>query len=216
MTPRGPLPRLRAALRGVRETLDVVVARDPSVHSRGEALLHPTALTLAGHRLAHALYLRRHRIAARLVSAVAKVLTGGIEIHPGATIGRRFFIDHGSGTVIGETALIGDDVSLFHQVTLGSLGWWHDRARADRGARRHPRLGDGVTVGAGATLLGPITVGDGALIGARALVMDDVPKGGRALAVRSCADGPTPAGPSARPTDDSPAPNATKGMARRD
>ncbi|MEV6209047.1 serine O-acetyltransferase EpsC [Kitasatospora sp. NPDC051914] len=213
MRPRGSLPRLRAALRDARETLDVVVARDPSVHSRSEALLHPTALALAGHRISHALYRRGRRCSARAVSTLAKAVTGGIEIHPGATIGRRFFIDHGSGTVIGETALIGDDVSLFHQVTLGSRGWWNDRDLVAAGERRHPRLGDGVTVGAGATLLGPITVGDGALIGAAALVMSDVPKGGRALGWPAPADSPPPAGDAPRTTTDTP---AAKGMARRD
>lgn len=189
--PRGPLGRLRRGLRGAYhgalETLDVVVARDPSVHGRSEALLHPTVLVLAGHRLGSALYRRRHHRSARAVSVVAKVLTGGVEIHPGAQIGRRFFIDHGGGTVIGETAVIGDDVSLFHQVTLGSLGWWNDHGRAP-GERRHPRLGNGVTVGAAATLLGPITVGDDALICATALVMTDVPKGARALAPQALVD----------------------------
>lgn len=175
--------RSRESLRRrVTETLDGIVARDPSVRSRGEALLHPTVLTLVGHRAGHHLYRRRRYRSARLVCMVTKVLTGGIEIHPGAQIGRRFFIDHGGGAVIGETAVIGDDVSLFHQVTLGSTGWWHDRARDrdDRGdGRRHPRLGNGVTIGVGATLLGPITIGDDALIGAMSLVMSDVPKGGR-------------------------------------
>ncbi|MFE9255791.1 serine O-acetyltransferase EpsC [Streptomyces sp. NPDC006879] len=176
--------------RRIRETLDVVVARDPSIRSRSEALLHPTVLTLLGHRTGNRLYRGRHYRSARLVCLVTKAITGGIEIHPGARIGRRFFIDHGSGVVIGETAVIGDDVSLFHRVTLGSTGWWHDRARAEQEAgepRRHPRLGNGVTVGAGATLLGPITVGEDALIGAMALVLHDVPKGAhvRAPAART-------------------------------
>ncbi|WP_441246981.1 serine O-acetyltransferase [Kitasatospora sp. McL0602] len=200
MTPQGPLLRLhgtlRGTLRGVQETLDVIVARDPSVRRRSEALLHPTALALAAHRVGNAMYRSGHHRSARAVSTLAKVVTGGIEIHPGARIGRRFFIDHGAGTVIGETAVIGDDVSVFHQVTLGSLGWWHDRTRVD-GERRHPRLGNGVTVGAAATLLGPITVGDDALIGAMALVMTDVPKGARALAPQAQVDTgtttPTPA-----------------------
>ncbi|MEI7029451.1 serine O-acetyltransferase EpsC [Streptomyces pratensis] len=162
----------------MRETLDVVVARDPSIRSRSEALLHPTPIALVGHRTGNYLYRHRRYRTARLVSTMVKALTGGIEIHPGAQIGQRFFIDHGCGVVIGETAVIGDDVSLFHQVTLGSTGWWQDRGRdAAAGGRRHPRLGNGVTVGTGATLLGPITVGDDALIGALSLVLDDVPKG---------------------------------------
>ncbi len=183
--------RVRGLLREALETLDVIVARDPSVHRRGEALLHPTALVLAGHRVGNALYRGGRHRSARVVSMVAKVLTGGVEIHPGAQIGRRFFIDHGGGTVIGETAVIGDDVSMFHQVTLGSLGWWNDRAR-EPGERRHPRLGNGVTVGAAATLLGPITIGDDALIGATALVMCDVPKGARALAPKALIDNQMP------------------------
>ncbi|GAA2149085.1 serine O-acetyltransferase [Kitasatospora kazusensis] len=183
---------LRDARRGALETLDVIVARDPSVHRRSEALLHPTALAVAGHRVGNALYRAGHHRCARAVSTLAKLLTGGIEIHPGARIGRRFFIDHGSGTVIGETAVIGDDVSLFHQVTLGSLGWWKDRDRTEAGERRHPRLGNGVTVGAAATLLGPITIGDDALIGATALVMTDVPKGARALAPQALVNDPMP------------------------
>lgn len=178
--------RSRESLRRrLSQTLDVIVARDPSVRSRSEALLHPTVLTLAGHRMGNHLYRHRRYRSARLVCMVTKVLSGGIEIHPGARIGRRFFIDHGAGAVIGETAVIGDDVSLFHQVTLGSTGWWHDRARdggGRGGGRRHPRLGNGVTVGAGATLLGPITIGDDALIGAMSLVTSDVPKGGRVRA----------------------------------
>lgn len=161
----------------IRETLDVIVARDPSVRSRTEALLHPTVLTLVGHRTSNFLYRHGRHVTARLVCTATKVLTGGIEIHPGATIGRRFFVDHGSGVVVGETAVIGDDVSLFHQVTLGSFGWWHEQEHARHGTRRHPRLGNGVTVGAGATLLGPITISDDALIGAMSLVLSDVPKG---------------------------------------
>ncbi|MEU1406422.1 serine O-acetyltransferase EpsC [Streptomyces sp. NPDC005728] len=161
----------------IRETLDVIVTRDPSVRSRTEALLHPTVLALLGHRTSHFLYRRGRHLTARLVCTATKVLTGGIEIHPGARIGRRFFVDHGSGVVVGETAVIGDDVSLFHQVTLGSFGWWHDQEQARPGTRRHPLLGNGVTVGAGATLLGPITISDDALIGAMSLVLSDVPKG---------------------------------------
>ncbi|MER5641336.1 serine O-acetyltransferase [Kitasatospora sp. NPDC002227] len=182
---------LRSAYRGALETLDVIVARDPSVTGRAEALLHPTALVVAGHRVGHALHRAGRRRSARAVSALTKVLSGGVEIHPGAEIGRRFFIDHGAGTVIGETAVIGDDVSVFHQVTLGSLGWWNDRAR-ESGERRHPKLGNGVTVGAAATLLGPITIGDDALIGATALVMTDVPKGARAHAPQALVDNRMP------------------------
>jgi serine O-acetyltransferase len=168
-TPR----RLAGLLERVREQLDVVIERDPSVRSRSEALLHPTVVALLGYRLGHRLYRRGAYRSARALCMLTRLFAGGIEIHPGALIGRRLFIDHGCGVVIGETAVIGDDVSLFHQVTLGSTGWWNDRP--DR--RRHPKLGNGVTVGVGATLLGSITIGDNALIGALALVLSDVPAG---------------------------------------
>lgn len=183
----------RTLRRRAARTIDVIMDRDPSVRTRGEALLHPTVIAVLGHRVGHRLYRRRRYRTARLVSTLVKVLTGGIEIHPGARIGRRFFIDHGSGVVIGETAVIGDDVSLFHQVTLGSTGWWHDGpGDGGRSARRHPCLGDGVTVGTGATLLGPITVGDNALIGAMALVTSDVPAGARVRAAPARVPGPPP------------------------
>lgn len=159
------------------EELDVIVARDPSVRSRGEAVLHPSLLAVLGHRVAHRLHTRGRFVAARAVAGLVKLATG-IEIHPGARLGRRLFIDHGAGVVIGETAVVGDDVTLYHQVTLGATG----SPRDWRPGRRHPRLGNGVLVGAGATLLGPITVGDGARIGAQALVCRDVPAGGRAAA----------------------------------
>jgi serine O-acetyltransferase len=164
----------------LREELDVIVIRDPSIRSRSEAALHPSFIAVLGHRVAHRLYLRGRYRRARAFASLVKIVTGGIEIHPGARIGRRLFIDHGSGLVIGETAVLGDDVTLFHQVTLGATG----RHRDSR-ARRHPRLGNRVLVGTGATLLGPIDVGDGASIGAQALVVSDVPAGGSARAPRA-------------------------------
>lgn len=167
-------------LAGLREELDVIVIRDPSIRSRGEALLHPSLVAVLGHRFAHRLYLRGRYRTARAFASLVKIVTGGIEIHPGARIGRRLFIDHGSGVVIGETAVVGDDVTLFHQVTLGATG-----SPLVNRARRHPELGDRVLVGANATLLGPITVGDDASIGAMALVVNDVPAGGTARAPRA-------------------------------
>lgn len=155
--------------------------RDPSMRSRTEALLHPGLVAIWGYRVAHPLHRRGLRRTARLLSVVTRLASGGIEIHPGARIGRGFFIDHGAGVVIGETAVIGDGVTIFHQVTLGSVGWWHDRRRPD-GARRHPEVGDRVVIGAGAMLLGPITVGPDTVIGAQALVIDDVPGRSRVLA----------------------------------
>jgi serine O-acetyltransferase len=171
---------MAALFGGVREDLATIVARDPSIHSRAEALLHPSVPALWAHRLAHRLSRRGHRAAARLVAALARAVTG-IEIHPGARLGRRVFIDHGSGVVIGETAQVGDDVTIFHQVTLGAVGWWRDAARGP-GEGRHPRVGDRVVLGAGATVLGPVTIGDDALVGATALVLDDVPPGARVRA----------------------------------
>lgn len=170
--------------RAAAADLDTIRERDPSVRSRTEALLHPSLPALWGHRVAHRLHRRGLRRAARLVSVVARVLSGSIEIHPGAEIGRRFFVDHGAGVVIGETAVVGDDVTVFHQVTLGSVGWWHDAERP-KGSRRHPQLGDRVVVGANATLLGPITVGNDTVIGAQALVVEDVPSGSRVLAPKA-------------------------------
>lgn len=165
--------QIEQAAASAAEYLDTTIKRDPSLRSRGEAVLHPTVVVMLGHRIAHRLYQRRMYKAARALSLIARLASGGIEIHPGAEIGRRFFVDHGCGVVIGETATIGDDVTLFHQVTLGSTGWWNDAKRGP-GGRRHPRLGDGVTVGANACVLGPVVIGDNATIGAQALVVDDV------------------------------------------
>jgi serine O-acetyltransferase len=163
------------------EDLTTIVARDPSVRSRGEALLHPALPALWSHRVAHALHRRGWRLCARALAGVARAASGGVEIHPGARLGRRVFIDHGAALVIGETAVVGDDVTIFHQVTLGAVGWWRDDERDD-GEQRHPSIGDRVVLGAGATVLGPVTVGDDALIGATALVQTSVPVGARVLA----------------------------------
>ena len=177
---------------GLIEELDVVVARDPSVRSRGEAALHPSVIAVLGHRAGHRLYRRGRYRTARALSTVVRLVTGGIDIHPGARIGKRLFIDHGCGVVIGETAIVGDDVTLFHQVTLGSTGPLRVRSAEPR---RHPRLGNGVLVGANATLLGPITIGDNALIGAQALVLSNVPEGGVVHAPRATVRPPNARGP---------------------
>jgi serine O-acetyltransferase len=174
---------MRTLIARASEDLAVIVSRDPSIHSRAGALLHPALPALWGHRVAHALHRRGHRLLARLVAYLARALTG-LEIHPGARLGRRVFIDHGAAVVIGETAQVGDDVTIFHQVTLGAVGWWRDAQRAE-GERRHPCIGNGVVIGANATVLGPITVGDDALIGAATLVLADVPAGARVLAAPS-------------------------------
>jgi serine O-acetyltransferase len=139
------------------------------VRSKAELVLgYPGLHAIWSHRLCHALWTRGHRLIARLLSQWTRAVTG-IEIHPGATIGRRFFIDHGMGVVIGETAEVGDDVMLYHDVTLGG--------RSLAKVKRHPTVEDGVTIGAGARVLGPITIGTGAQIGANAVVVRDVPAG---------------------------------------
>src|SRR3954447_22133835 len=162
------MPTMRSVVGMAAEDLRVIVDRDPSVGSRWEALLHPALPAMWTHRLASGLHGHGHRVAAKLLANLARAVTG-VEIHPGATVGRRVFIDHGAGVVIGETAVIGDDVTIFHQVTLGAVGWWSDNRRPD-GERRHPVVGNGVVIGCNATVLGPVTIGDGAQIGAQALV----------------------------------------------
>ncbi|NUT49877.1 MAG: serine acetyltransferase [Saccharothrix sp.] len=166
----------------MREDLDTVVAKDPSVHGRAEAVLHPHITALWLHRVAHARYRRAHRISARVVALLARFLTG-IEIHPGARIGRRFFIDHGAAVVIGETTVIGDDVMLYHQVTLGSVGWWKDRAHPER--QRHPTVEDDVVIGTNASVLGAVTVGRGSRVGAHSVLTRSVPPRSRVSAAHA-------------------------------
>jgi serine O-acetyltransferase len=179
--PSAPLPRtsLRDLLGVLAEDLRTVVARDPSIGSGTEALWHPALPALWCYRLAHLLNGRGYRLTARTIMIVARAVTG-VEIHPGAKLGHRVFIDHGAAVVIGATAEVGDDVTMYHQVTLGAVGWWHDNLRA-AGEPRHPKIGAGVVLGTNATVLGPVTVGDGALIGAHALIITDVPAGAHAL-----------------------------------
>ena len=149
------------------EEIQSYVDRDPAVRSHWEVFFaYPGFHAIVWHRLAHGLYKHRWYFLARLVSSLARWLTG-IEIHPGATIGRRLFIDHGTGVVIGETAEIGDDVTLYQGVTLGGT-------TLEKG-KRHPTLEDGVIVGAGAQVLGPFTVGAQARIGANSVVLKAVP-----------------------------------------
>jgi len=151
------------------EDLGAVMARDPAARNRLEVLLtYPGVHAILLHRVAHLLWRKRLRLAARWLSFMARMMTN-IDIHPGATIGRRLFIDHGAGVVIGETAEIGDDVTLYHGVTLGGTS-------AHKG-KRHPTLGDKVLVGAGAKVLGPVTLGAHASVGANSVVISDVPPG---------------------------------------
>jgi len=161
--------------RRLREQVASIFERDPAARTWWEVLTcYPGVHAIWIHRLAHWLWSNRIRWIARMVSHLGRFLTG-IEIHPGASIGQRVFIDHGMGVVIGETAEIGDDCTLYHGVTLGGTTWNH--------GKRHPTLGRGVVIGAGAKVLGPITVGDGAKIGSNAVVVKDVPPGATALGI---------------------------------
>jgi len=153
--------------RQIAEDVRCVAARDPAANSRLEILLtYPGVHAVIWHRIAHRLWRRGWRFSARLVAWFARVLTN-VDIHPAAVIGLRFFIDHGAGVVIGETAQIGNDVTLYHGVTLGGTSW--------SPGKRHPTLEDGVLVGCGAKILGPVTIGAGARIGANSVVVDPVP-----------------------------------------
>lgn len=153
--------------RRMLEDIDCVFSRDPAARTRIEVLsTYPGVHATLWHRIAHSLWMKRLNFSARLVAYLSRLLTN-IDIHPGATIGRRFFIDHGAGVVIGETAVIGDNVTLYHGVTLGGTTW-------NKG-RRHPSLGNGVMVGAGAKILGAITLGDNVRVGANSVVVRDVP-----------------------------------------
>jgi serine O-acetyltransferase len=155
----------------VREDLETARRRDPAARSLLEvALLYPGVHALWAHRVAHRLWVTSpmFRLPARLLSQLVRLGTG-VEIHPGARLGRRFFIDHGMGVVIGETAEVGDDVLMFHTSTLGG--------RSMTTGKRHPTVGDRVVIGAGAKLLGPITVGDDVQVGANAVVVKDVAPG---------------------------------------
>ena len=159
--------------RNLREDIRAVFDRDPAARSFWEVLTcYPGIHALIFHRIGHWLWGHRLRWLARFTAHISRFLTG-IEIHPGATIGRRFFIDHGMGVVIGETALIGNDVTLYHGVTLGGTSW-------NKG-KRHPTLEDGVVIGAGAKVLGPITISAGAKVGSNAVVTKPLPAGATAV-----------------------------------
>ena len=159
-----PAPGLWATL---KEDLACVFQRDPAARSTFEVMTtYPGVHAILTHRLSHRLWQGGWRYPARCLAFLGRTLTN-VDIHPGARIGRRFFIDHGAGVVIGETAEIGDDVTLYHGVTLGGTSW-------NKG-KRHPTLADGVVVGAGAKILGPITLGERVRVGANSVVVKDVP-----------------------------------------
>jgi serine O-acetyltransferase len=171
----GLLGQLRLWRVRLREDVQVVYRKDPAARSTWEVLtcypgLHATWL----HRVAHSLWRRRHFLLARLVSHASRFLTG-VEIHPGAQIGRRFFIDHGSGVVIGETAEIGDDVLMYQGAVLGGTSSEHNK--------RHPSVGDGAVIGANAIVLGDITVGPGAKVGSGSVVVESVPTGATVVGI---------------------------------
>jgi len=153
----------------LKEDIDSYIVRDPAAKSRLEVVLcYPGLHAVIFYRIAHALWIREWRLLGRVLSHFAKIISG-VEIHPGATVGRRFFIDHGTGVVVGETAEIGDDVTLYQGVTLGGTSLSQ--------GKRHPTLEDFVIVGAGAQILGPHIIGAGSRVGANAVVLEDVPPG---------------------------------------
>ena len=159
----------------IKEDISVVFERDPAARTHWEIITtYPGVHALIIHRLSHWVWRKRFFWIARFISHISRWITG-IEIHPGATIGRRVFIDHGMGVVIGETAIIHDDCTLYHGVTLGGTSW-------NKG-KRHPTLEQGVVIGAGAKILGPITIGAGAKIGSNAVVVKDVPAGATAVGI---------------------------------
>ena len=159
----------------IKEDISVVFERDPAARTHWEIITtYPGVHALIIHRLSHWVWGKRFFWIARFISHIGRWLTG-IEIHPGATIGRRVFIDHGMGVVIGETAVIGDDCTLYHGVTLGGTSW-------NKG-KRHPTLEQGGVIGAGAKVLGPIVIGKGAKIGSNAVVVKDVPENATAVGI---------------------------------
>jgi len=159
----------------IKEDINSVFDRDPAARTSFEVLLnYPGMHAIWIHRLSHRLWMAKWKLVARIFSTFSRWLTG-IEIHPGATLGRRFFIDHGMGVVIGETAIIGDDVTLYHGVTLGGTSW--------HAGKRHPTLENNVVIGAGAQVLGPITIGNGGKVGSNSVVVKDLPANATAVGI---------------------------------
>lgn len=161
-------------IKNIREEIKIIRERDPAIHSAMEVFLYPSFKVMIHYRLAHKLYLSGHYFWARYVSQRA-VRRTGIEIHPGAQIGKGLFIDHGNGVIIGETTIIGDNCTLYQGVTLGGTGKEH--------GKRHPTLGNNVMVGAGAKVLGSCTIGDNSKIGAGSVVLSEVPPGSTVVGV---------------------------------
>ena len=157
-------------IKNLKEEIAIIRQRDPAIHSSMEVLLYPSFKVMLHYRLAHKLYLKKHYFLARWVSQRG-VRKTGIEIHPGAQIGKGFFIDHGNGVIIGETTIIGDNVTLYQGVTLGGTG-------KEQG-KRHPTIGNNVMISAGAKVLGSFTIGDNSKIGAGSVVLEEVPPGAK-------------------------------------
>lgn len=161
-------------IKNIKNEIAIIRERDAAIHSSMEVLLYPSFKVMMHYRVAHKLYLKKHYFMARWVSQRG-VRKTGIEIHPGAEIGKGFFIDHGNGVIIGETTIIGDNVTLYQGVTLGGTG-------KEQG-KRHPTLGNNIMVGAGAKVLGSCTIGDNCKIGAGSVVLSDVPPGSTVVGV---------------------------------
>ncbi len=161
--------------RGIKEDIQSVFQRDPAARNSFEVFCnYPGLHAIWIYRVTHKLWIKNWRFLARWISTIARWLTG-VEIHPGAQIGRRFFIDHAMGVVIGETAVVGDDCTLYHGVTLGGTSWSE--------GKRHPTLEDNVVVGAGAKILGPITIAENARVGSNAVVVKDVPSNATVIGI---------------------------------
>lgn len=161
-------------IKKVKEEIAVIRQRDPAIHSSMEVFLYPSFKVMLHYRVAHRLYQKGHYFWARWVSQRG-VRKTGIEIHPGAQIGKGFFIDHGNGVIIGETTIIGDNVTLYQGVTLGGTGKEH--------GKRHPTIGNNVMISAGAKVLGSFTIGDNSKIGAGSVVLEEVPPGSTVVGV---------------------------------
>lgn len=158
----------------IKELIRAIKQKDPAITSTIEVFIYPCFKALIYYKISHYFYIKKHYLIARYISEKAKRKTG-IEIHPGAIIGKGLFIDHGTGVVIGETAIIGDNVTMFHGVTLGGTG-------KEKG-KRHPTIGNNVFIGSGAKLLGNINIGDNVKIGANAVVLKDVPSNATVVGV---------------------------------
>ena len=161
-------------IRNIRDEINIIRERDPAIHSNWEVFLYPSFKVMLHYRLAHKLYIKKHYFLARWISQRA-VRKTGIEIHPGAQIGKGLFIDHGNGVIIGETAILGDNVTLYQGVTLGGTG-------KEQG-KRHPTVGNNVMISAGAKVLGSFTIGDNSKIGAGSVVLEEVPPGSTVVGV---------------------------------